>query len=189
MPYVHERRQFGEPIGSFQLMQGKLADMYTDHERQQGLRLCGGQGLRPGRDATRKDAAGAVLFASEKATWMALEAIQALGWQWLHQRISDRAACCATPSSTRSAVNDFQGIETSAFWDDLKFSLRHLNDFSKCAVVSDKQWVNLWSALIEPFIECEVEHFDLERDSSRPAPGSPGRKARPTCERTSVLGT
>ena len=57
-------------------------------------------------------------------------------------------------------VNDFQGIETSAFWDDLKFSLRHLNDFSKCAVVSDKQWVNLWSTLLRPFISCEVEHFE-----------------------------
>ncbi len=65
-------------------------------------------------------------------------------------------------------INDFQGLEASAFWDDLKFSLRHLNDFSRCAVVSDKRWVNLWSALIQPFIECEVEHFDpAEIESAR----------------------
>ena len=51
MPYVHERKQFGQPIGEFQLMQGKLADMYVDDERLPGLCLRGGQGLRPRRDA------------------------------------------------------------------------------------------------------------------------------------------
>ena len=50
LPYVHERKQFGQPIGSFQLMQGKLADMYVAHERGAGLCLCRGQGLRPRRD-------------------------------------------------------------------------------------------------------------------------------------------
>jgi isovaleryl-CoA dehydrogenase len=78
LPYVHERSQFGQPIGSFQLMQGKLADMYTT------LSACGAYVYTVARacDAgrvTRKDAAGAILYAAERATWMALEAIQALG--------------------------------------------------------------------------------------------------------------
>ena len=78
LPYVHDRRQFAAPIGSFQLMQGKLADMYTTMNAAKAYvyavaRACD-------RDAgARKDAAGAILFASEKATWMALEAIQCLG--------------------------------------------------------------------------------------------------------------
>src|SRR5512143_1736628 len=78
LPYVHERRQFGQPIGEFQLMQGKLADMYTTLSAARAYvyavaRAC------DRNQATRKDAAGAILFAAEKATWMALEAIQALG--------------------------------------------------------------------------------------------------------------
>jgi len=78
IPYVHERRQFGEPIGSFQLMQGKLADMYTTMNACKAYVYAVAKACDQGR-VTRKDAAGAVLFASEKATWMALEAIQALG--------------------------------------------------------------------------------------------------------------
>jgi len=78
LPYVHERRQFGEPIGSFQLMQGKLADMYTTMNACKAYVYAVAKACDQGR-VTRKDAAGAVLFASEKATWMALEAIQALG--------------------------------------------------------------------------------------------------------------
>ena len=78
VPYVHERRQFGRPIGEFQLMQGKLADMYTT------LNACRAYAYAVGRacdlgETTRKDAAGVILYAAEKATWMALEAIQALG--------------------------------------------------------------------------------------------------------------
>jgi isovaleryl-CoA dehydrogenase len=78
MPYVHQRHQFGQPIGEFQLMQGKLADMYTALSASRAYvyavaRAC------DRNQATRKDAAGAILFAAEKATWMALEAIQALG--------------------------------------------------------------------------------------------------------------
>jgi len=78
LPYVHERKQFGQPIGEFQLMQGKLADMYTT------LNACRAYVYAVCRacDAgcvTRKDTAGAILYAAEKATWMALEAIQALG--------------------------------------------------------------------------------------------------------------
>ena len=78
LPYVHQRHQFGQPIGEFQLMQGKLADMYTALSASRAYvyavaRAC------DRNQATRKDAAGAILFAAEKATWMALEAIQALG--------------------------------------------------------------------------------------------------------------
>jgi isovaleryl-CoA dehydrogenase len=78
IPYVHERKQFGQPIGEFQLMQGKLADMYTTFSACRAYVYAVGQALD--RDeTTRKDAAGAILYAAEKATWMAGEAIQALG--------------------------------------------------------------------------------------------------------------
>ena len=78
VPYVHQREQFGRPIGSFQLMQGKLADMYT------ALNACKAYAYAVARACdrggpTRKDAAGAILYAAERATWMALEAIQCLG--------------------------------------------------------------------------------------------------------------
>jgi len=85
VPYVHERRQFGQPIGEFQLMQGKLADMYTtmmacrayvyEVGRQCDRSMQGKVDVR----SLRKDAAGAILYSAEKATWMAGEAIQCLG--------------------------------------------------------------------------------------------------------------
>ena len=78
IPYVHERRQFGQAIGEFQLMQGKLADMYTTMSATKSYVYAVGQACDRG-EATRKDAAGAILYAAEKATWMAGEAIQALG--------------------------------------------------------------------------------------------------------------
>ncbi len=78
IPYVHDRRQFGQPIGSFQLMQGKLADMYTTMNAARAYVYAVARACDAGRPA-RKDAAGAILFAAEKATWMALEAIQCLG--------------------------------------------------------------------------------------------------------------
>jgi isovaleryl-CoA dehydrogenase len=78
MPYVHERKQFGQPIGEFQLMQGKLADMYTTFSACRAYVYAVGQALDR-EETTRKDAAGAILYAAEKATWMAGEAIQALG--------------------------------------------------------------------------------------------------------------
>jgi isovaleryl-CoA dehydrogenase len=78
VPYVHERKQFGQPIGEFQLMQGKLADMYTTFSACRAYVYAVGQALDRG-ETTRKDAAGAILYASEKATWMAGEAIQCLG--------------------------------------------------------------------------------------------------------------
>ena len=78
IPYVHEREQFGQPIGEFQFMQGKLADMYTE------LAACRAYGYAVARacdrgEATRKDAAALILFTAERATQMALQAIQALG--------------------------------------------------------------------------------------------------------------
>jgi isovaleryl-CoA dehydrogenase len=78
VPYLHERRQFGQPIGEFQLMQGKLADMYTTFSACRAYVYAVAQALDRG-ETTRKDAAGAILYAAEKATWMAGEAIQCLG--------------------------------------------------------------------------------------------------------------
>jgi isovaleryl-CoA dehydrogenase len=78
LPYIHERHQFGRPIGEFQLMQGKLADMYTTMNACRAYVYAVSRACDRG-ETTRKDAAGAILYASEKATWMALEAIQCLG--------------------------------------------------------------------------------------------------------------
>jgi isovaleryl-CoA dehydrogenase len=78
LPYVHERKQFGQPIGEFQLMQGKLADMYTTFSACRAYVYAVAKACDRG-ETTRKDAAGAILYAAEKATWMAGEAIQALG--------------------------------------------------------------------------------------------------------------
>ena len=78
LPYVHERTQFGQPIGQFQLMQGKLADMYTTLNASRAYVYTVAAACDRG-ETTRKDAAGAILYAAEKATWMALESIQALG--------------------------------------------------------------------------------------------------------------
>jgi isovaleryl-CoA dehydrogenase len=78
LPYVHERKQFGQPIGSFQLMQGKLADMYTTMNACKAYVYAVAQACDR-QQTTRKDAAGAILYAAEKATWMTLEAIQCMG--------------------------------------------------------------------------------------------------------------
>jgi isovaleryl-CoA dehydrogenase len=78
VPYMHERKQFGQSIGSFQLMQGKLADMYTTMNAAKAYVYAVAKACDRGQ-TTRKDAAGAILYAAEKATWMALEAIQCLG--------------------------------------------------------------------------------------------------------------
>jgi len=78
IPYVHERKQFGQPIGSFQLVQGKLADMYTTMNAARAYVYAVAAACDRG-ETTRKDAAGCVLFAAEKATQMALDAIQLLG--------------------------------------------------------------------------------------------------------------
>lgn len=78
LPYIHDRKQFGKPIGEFQLMQGKIADMYTTMNSCRAYVYSVAQACDRGQ-TTRFDAAGCILLAAEKATWMALEAIQALG--------------------------------------------------------------------------------------------------------------
>ena len=101
LPYVHERKQFGQPIGKFQLMQGKLADMYTTMNASRAYVYAVAKACDRG-ETTRKDAAGAILYAAEKAT----------RWRSRRSRCSAATAtstttrpggCCATPSSTRSA--------------------------------------------------------------------------------------
>jgi isovaleryl-CoA dehydrogenase len=78
VPYVHDRQQFGQPIGQFQLMQGKLADMYVALSTARAYTYAVAQACDRG-ETTRKDSAGCILYSAEKATWMALEAIQCLG--------------------------------------------------------------------------------------------------------------
>ena len=78
MPYVHDRKQFGQSIGTFQLMQGKIADMYTTMNACRAYVYSVARACDEGR-TSRFDAAGCILYAAEKATWMALEAVQALG--------------------------------------------------------------------------------------------------------------
>jgi isovaleryl-CoA dehydrogenase len=78
LPYLHERKQFGAAIGTFQIMQAKLADMYVTMNAAKSYVYAVARAVDSGK-TTREDAAGAILFASEKATWMALEAIQCLG--------------------------------------------------------------------------------------------------------------
>ena len=78
IPYIHERKQFGKAIGEFELMQGKMADMYTTMNATKAYVYAVGKACDRG-ETTRKDAAGVILYAAEKATWMALEAIQTLG--------------------------------------------------------------------------------------------------------------
>ena len=84
LPYVHDRKQFGRPIGEFQLMQGKIADMYTTMNASRAYVYAVARACDRGM-TTRFDAAGCILVAAEKATWMAGEADPGTGWQWLHQ--------------------------------------------------------------------------------------------------------
>ena len=78
VPYIHDRKQFGKSIGEFQLMQGKIADMYTTMNACRAYVYAVAQACSRG-ETSRKDCAGVILYAAEKATWMALEAIQTLG--------------------------------------------------------------------------------------------------------------
>ncbi|MGD9830013.1 MAG: isovaleryl-CoA dehydrogenase [Hyphomicrobiaceae bacterium] len=78
LPHIHERRQFGQPIGEFQLVQGKVADMYTSMNACRAYVYAVARACDRG-ETTRKDAAGAILYAAEKATQVALDAIQLLG--------------------------------------------------------------------------------------------------------------
>ena len=78
VPYIHERKQFGQAIGEFQLIQGKIADMYVTLNASRAYVYTVARACDRG-ETSRKDAAGAILYAAERATWMALEAIQVLG--------------------------------------------------------------------------------------------------------------
>ena len=78
VPYIHDRKQFGRSIGEFELMQGKMADMYTTMNATKAYLYAVGKACDRG-ETSRKDAAGVILYAAEKATWMTLEAIQTLG--------------------------------------------------------------------------------------------------------------
>ncbi len=78
IPYLHERKQFGQPIGTFQIMQAKLADMYVTMNAAKAYVYSVARACDRG-ETTRKDSAGCILYAAEKATQVALEAIQALG--------------------------------------------------------------------------------------------------------------
>ncbi|MDR6355136.1 alkylation response protein AidB-like acyl-CoA dehydrogenase [Pseudomonas psychrotolerans] len=78
LPYIHERQQFGQSIGEFQLIQGKVADMYTELNACRAYLYAVAQACDRG-ETTRKDAAGVILYSAERATRMALEAIQILG--------------------------------------------------------------------------------------------------------------
>ena len=78
VPYIHEREQFGKPIGTFQLMQGKVADMYTNMNACRAYVYAVAQGCDRGQ-TSRKDSAGCILYAAEKATQVALDALQCLG--------------------------------------------------------------------------------------------------------------
>ena len=100
LPYVHERKQFGQPIGTFQLVQAKIADMYVGMNAAKAYVYAVAKACDRGR-TTREDAAGAILYAAELATKIALEAIQLLGRQRLHQRLPGRAA-----AARRQALRD-----------------------------------------------------------------------------------
>ena len=102
LPYVHERKQFGQPIGEFQLVQGKLADMYVAMNASRAYVYAVARACDRG-ETTREDAAGAILYAAEKRHPDGAGCDPAARRQWLHQRLSRPGGCCATPSSTRSA--------------------------------------------------------------------------------------
>ena len=102
IPYIHDRKQFGQPIGEFQLIQGKLADMYAAFNACRAYVYAVARACDRGQ-TTRKDAAGAILYAAENGHPDGARRGADPGRQRLHQRLPDRPPACATPSSTRSA--------------------------------------------------------------------------------------
>ena len=101
VPYIHDRTQFGQSIGEFQLMQGKVADMYTELAASRAYAYAVARACDRGEES-RKDAAALILYTAERATQMALQAIQALGGNGYINEFP-AGGCCATPSCTRSA--------------------------------------------------------------------------------------
>ena len=102
IPYVHERKQFGQPIGSFQLMQGKLADMYVTMNAAKAYVYAVARACDEGR-TTREDAAGAILYAAENARPGSRSRRSSASAATATSTTIRPGACCATPSSTRSA--------------------------------------------------------------------------------------
>ena len=100
LPYVHERKQFGQPIGTFELMQAKVADMYASLNAARAYSYAIGRACDAGR-CSRQDAAAAILFGADRATQVCLEAIQALGGNGY---INDYAA--GPPAARRQALRD-----------------------------------------------------------------------------------
>ena len=81
-------------------------------------------------------------------------------------------------------VKDFEGMDAAALWHDVKFSFRHLKDFSRIAVVANPEIHNLWSSLVSPFMECEVEHFAPDQiEESAQLADVAGRRRRRMRER------
>ncbi len=102
VPYIHERKQFGQSIGEFQLVQGKVADMYTTLNACRAYLYAVAAGCDRGQ-TSRKDAAGVILYCAEKATQVALDADPAAGRQRLHQRVPHRP-----PAARRQAVRNWR---------------------------------------------------------------------------------
>ena len=105
LPYVHERKQFGQPIGTFQLVQGKLADMYVTMNASKAYVYAVAKACDRG-ETTREDAAGAILYAAERATQVALDAIQILGGNGYTNDYP-----LGSPASRRQALRDRRGHE------------------------------------------------------------------------------
>ena len=104
LPYVHDRKQFGQSIGEFQLIQGKVADLYTGLNASRAYLYAVAQACDRG-ETTRKDAAGVILYTAEKATQMALEAIQILGGNgYINEFPTGRLLRDAKPAPARSAA-------------------------------------------------------------------------------------
>ena len=102
LPYVRERKQFGKPIGTFQLIQAKVADMYVALNSARAYVYQVARACDAGK-TTRFDAAGAILLASENAVKVALRGDPGPGRRGLHQGLAGRALSCATPSCSTSA--------------------------------------------------------------------------------------
>ena len=118
LPYVHARKQFGQAIGTFQLVQGKLADMYVTMNAAKAYVYAVAKACDRGQ-TTREDAAGAILYAAERATQVALDAIQNLGRKRLHQRLSARA-----PTARRQALRDRRRHERNPPYADRTRAVR-----------------------------------------------------------------
>ncbi len=102
LPYVHERKQFGQPIGTFQLVQGKIADMYATMNAPRAYVYAVAKACDRG-ETTREDAAGAILYAAENAPRNARSMRSSCSAATATSTTTRPGACCATPNSTRSA--------------------------------------------------------------------------------------